>query len=149
MARKQAIIISCDNCKFVAEVEDLGEMPKDWYHIALPNEKGKLQLTANGFDVCSLDCMAQWATRRKDALKEHHKITAPIVETPAVKVIDVQPTKKLIYPKFQCEFCEKKITSQGMRLHVRFTHPEIWEDWAKEKGHDLNKSFGKAGTKNA
>lgn len=146
MARKTAIIITCDNCKFLAEVDDLGEMPRDWYHVALPNHLGKLHPTQNGFDLCSLDCMSQWALNRKEAWKEHK--ASPVVNEPAPKVIDVQPTKS-VYRKHKCDFCDKKIANSGMRLHVRFNHPEIWEDWANEKGLDLNKSFGKAGTKNA
>jgi len=169
--RKQSFVVGCDFCKKISEVEKPSDTPDGWYHVNISNKNGKVSYDVNAFDLCSIVCVQDWATARLDVLTQWEHVNPPqdewakgTKETLKETVEDIEAlwdeedrkrqdreASKLIaeaekpkqrYPKIKCEYCDKMISAQGSRLHMKHAHPEFFEDWMRERGFSLDSLDG-------
>lgn len=108
MAVKESITIRCDcpECKSIIDIESKSAITGNgWYRISVPDNAGRLSITANSFDFCSLKCVNVWSKAR------------------AVVMGEALTSRKIAYTKKPCPCCEAMIAPQGLRQHVVVNHP--------------------------
>jgi len=149
--RKQSFVVGCDFCKKISEVEKPSDTPDGWYHVNISNKNGKVSYDVNAFDLCSIVCVQDWATARLDVLTQWEQVKVPEPTTEELEALWdeqdekrrmkeasklIKKTEKRTLPKNKCEYCDKMIAVQGLRLHMKHAHPELFNDWMRERGYN-------------
>ena len=68
--REAKLTACCDNPSCEAQEEVVKDVrPVGWYSVKIVAADGKLPGGMGLFDLCSLDCMAEWALERDSVLK--------------------------------------------------------------------------------
>jgi hypothetical protein len=65
--RRQAVILSCDHCKTVVQVDDIKDVPEHWLRITIGSANGN---SKGDLDLCSLQCTKDWAVERRKVVGE-------------------------------------------------------------------------------
>lgn len=63
--RRSAVILACDNCKTVVQVDDMKDIPLGWVRVQAGTDNGQPR---DGFDLCTLSCAVEWAKARRRAI---------------------------------------------------------------------------------
>lgn len=110
-----------------------------WEHVNPPQDewaKGTKETLKETVE----DIEALWDEQdRKEKDKEASRLLDLLDD---IEAEEAEKKPKPRYAKVQCEYCNEMLSTQGMRLHMKHKHPELFGDWMKAKGFSLDNVDG-------